>query len=299
MTKRANNVSGSSFSLRIKDEVTGHNPKDINRRQAVIAGVFCCQSAGDTGKPALEVRLPGKAGDYVSRLLSSEGIPHRKDGDDRIIVEDPAADEFLSLYGAFFAPGATGILAAARGFERYFLQGAFLSCGYFSDPYKSYRVEFHLKNKKAAETVEAMLRSEGFNPLSTVRKSVNVIYLKNGDAVSDLLAVIGADSCKLAFESIRTEKEVMGSVTRTVNCDSANTRRQAEAGAVRNELIKKLMNSDKAATLPGELLEAARVHMENPGLSIADLGKMMDPPLGKSGMNHRLARLLEIAKALD
>ena len=298
MGRRASNSAGSSFSLRIKDEVTGHIPRDINHRQAVIAGVFCSLSDGEEGKPASEARLIPRAADYVGRLLDSEGIAYVRD-DDRIVISEEQEEDFMSLYGAFFAEGAGGVLAGVQGFERYFLRGAFLACGYFSDPGKSYRVEFHLKNISAADTVAAMLASEGFNPLRTSRGAVKVVYLKNGDAVSDLLAVVGADSCKLYFESIRTEKELMGSVVRTVNCDSANTRRQAEAGAMRNELITRLMNSDKAASLPAELIEAARVHMDNPGLSIADLGKMMDPPLGKSGMNHRLSKLLEIAKALD
>lgn len=184
-------------------------------------------------------------------------------------------------------------------FRRYFLRGVFLECGYCSDPRKTYRIELHIKNPAASEIVTEILDKESLPYRTSVRDNTTVIYINNGDAVSDIMGMMGADGSRLKFENIRAERELYGSVNRTMNCDSGNTRRQAEAGAVRNELISKLMASDKARELPGELQEAARVHLENPGASIAELGKMMDPPIGKSGMNHRLTKLIEIAKGLD
>ena len=109
---------------------------------------------------------------------------------------------------------------------------------------------------------------------------------------------MGASTARLTFESIRAEREMNSGVNREVNCDSGNTGRQADAAARRGELIGKLMASPEAEKLPRSLYEAAVVHQQNPGASIAELGKMMNPPIGKSGMNHRLTRLLEIAESM-
>ena len=99
----------------------------------------------------------------------------------------------------------------------------------------------------------------------------------------------------MEFENIRAQKEVKGKVTREVNCDAGNTRRQAEAAVSRIELITKVMNSGLASKLSPELREAAKAQMEHPEASLAELGQMMDPPIGKSGMRHRLDKITEYA----
>jgi len=184
-------------------------------------------------------------------------------------------------------------------FRRYFLRGVFLECGYCSDPAKTYRIELHIKNPAACEIVMEILESEDIKAAASERNGTSVIYIRNGDSVSDFLGVIGAGKSRLDFENIRAEKEVYGSVNRTMNCDTANAGRQAEAGARRNEAFQKIKGSDEYKKLPQELRDALNIHLENPGASIAELGKMMDPPIGKSGMNHRLNKLLEIANGLD
>ena len=102
----------------------------------------------------------------------------------------------------------------------------------------------------------------------------------------------------MEFENVRAQKDVNSKVTRTVNCDEGNTKRQAEAAAQRNELITKVMESGLSGKLSPELREAAKAAMENPGASLADLGAMMDPPIGKSGMRHRLDKIAEFANSL-
>ena len=102
----------------------------------------------------------------------------------------------------------------------------------------------------------------------------------------------------MEFENIRAGKDINSKVIRAVNCDKGNTKRLAEAAAARNELITKVMESGMAGKLSPELREAAKAHMENPGASLAELGKMMDPPIGKSGMRHRLDKIAEFAKDL-
>ena len=181
---------------------------------------------------------------------------------------------------------------------RYFLRGAFLACGYMTDPKTAYRIELRPVNPEASEVITGIL--SGFDiPYTEARRGeVHAVYIRSGDGVSDLLGIIGASTARLNFENIRIEREVYSDINRAVNCDSGNTGRQAEAAVRRGELIGKLMASPEAEKLPKSLYEAAVVHQQNPGASIAELGAMMNPPIGKSGMNHRLTRLLEIAESM-
>lgn len=181
---------------------------------------------------------------------------------------------------------------------RLFLRGVFLSCGYITDPKDAYRIELRPVNPEAKDVITGILFGLDIAYKETKRDDVYIVYIRSGDGVSDFLGVIGASTARLQFESLRTEREVYSDINRAVNCDSGNTGRQADAAVRRGELIDKLMKSPEAEKLPKSLYEAAIVHQENPGASIAELGKMMNPPIGKSGMNHRLTRLLEIAESL-
>ena len=181
---------------------------------------------------------------------------------------------------------------------RYFLRGAFLVCGYVTDPKSAYRIELRPVNPEAAEVITGILTGFDISYTEAQRGDVHAIYIRNGDSVSDFLGIIGANTARLQFENIRIEREVYSDINRAVNCDSGNTGRQAEAAVRRGELIGKLMASPEAEKLPKSLYEAAIVHQQNPGASIAELGSLMNPPISKSGMNHRLSRLIEIAESM-
>lgn len=253
-----------SFSFEIKRELTGRPPRKNEASKAVMDGII--DSVG------VEARLPDLIVDYIEKLLQKDGV---------------------DLYGS------DGIEYVSSEFGRYYLRGVFLACGYASNPNKRHRIELHIKNEDAADTVEALLKRDELEFAKSTKGNTTVIYLRKADSVSDFLGIIGANTARLEMESIRTEKEVISNVMRSVNFDTANTTRQVEAGIHRNELVKKLMDSSDAQSLKPELKMAAEVILANPGSSISELGKLMDPPIGKSGMNHRIQKLLEIAKSLD
>lgn len=253
-----------SFSIEIKKELTMRPPRKDEAAKAVMDGII--DSAG------IEARLPDIIVDYIEKLLQRDGV---------------------DLYGS----GDLNYMNSPLG--RYYLRGVFLACGYASDPVKRYRIELHVRNEAVTAEISALLEREGLEFAISSKGTMTVFYLRKGDSVSDFLGVIGANSSRLKFENIRAEREVIGNVTRTMNFDSGNTKRQADAGALRNSLISKLMNSEEAQNLTPELKMAAEVNLANPGASISELGKLMDPPIGKSGMNHRIQKLLEIAKSLD
>ena len=181
---------------------------------------------------------------------------------------------------------------------RLFLRGVFLVCGYMTDPDTKYRIELRPQNEMAFDIITDILSSIDISWKDSKREDVHSIYIMNGDHVADFLGLIGANNARLNFENIRIKRELTSEANRLANCDNGNAGRLAEASAKREKLIAKLLASPEADSLPQSLYEAAVIHQQNPGASIAELGKMMNPPIGKSGMNHRLTRLIEIAENL-
>ena len=113
------------------------------------------------------------------------------------------------------------------------------------------------------------------------------------DEICDFLVILGAPNLMMELQNIRVQHDVNATVTRSVNLDNWTVKLQADASAKRTKQLEELLKSDKAARIPRELLEVAKVHIDNPGLSLTELGRLMDPPISKSGMNHRLKKLLD------
>ena len=270
----------TSFSVRIKQDITRSVPSDGKLRQAEITGLTAASSSFEI-KFILEIK------DHIVELLAKEGIEFRVSGNKIEIA--PAGRSLLSL----------NINMEDPSYAEYFVRGLFLSSGYCSDPNKGYRIEFHISRDETVMLLTGILGLWDITPVIKQREGFTALYFKAGDMVSDFLGHIGATGAMLDFENIRVSKDINNSVVRRVNCDAGNFKRQSDAGAARNALIKKLLDSDLRYKLTPDLLEAAKAHMDNPGASIAELGQMMDPPIGKSGMSHRLKKLVELAESLQ
>ena len=155
-----------------------------------------------------------------------------------------------------------------------------------------------MRRPEAADSIIRLLSGCGIRTGVVHRSGHDVIYLKDGQQIADFLLISGAHQCLLAFESLRVEKEMRNSVNRMVNCDSANTQRIADTAARQLELIRQLSLTRGLSQLQDDLRAAAEARLENPDLSLRELGESMQPPLGKSGMNHRLRRLEKAAAEL-
>lgn len=290
-----------SFSKNLRQELMHQIPKGLTERQALLAGIFCTDKPDKGLDLATSVEVAPNVSEYVLNLFSLlqfKANVRQLSSTVKISVAPESMEEFIGCFSMCFTDKSADILSSSEEFRRNFLKGAFIACGYCSDPHKSYRVELHIRNSKAVSLVIWMLHGNDIEPSVTVRDNISVIRFRSGDSVSTFFALIGASAAFLEFESIRVDKEIQGRVNRAVNCDSGNARRQADAGARRTALFTKLLASEVSASIPKELLKAAQVHIDNPGLSISELGALMDPPIGKSGMNHRLKKLEEIASEL-
>ena len=283
-----------SFSVRVKIETATNAVKKPVQRQTALCGLFLSQSS--VKGSAKVIKVPERMSELVIRLFEAENIRcSYKNG--KVILEDIYSSELWERCEELLSGFANGTLTVEDA--RRFLRGAFWGCGYCTDPSKSYRIEFVVKEPENATLISAALDVLSIKHVRAERKGSFALYFKNGDDVSDFLSYIGSPSAMMEFENIRAGKDVNSKVTRAVNCDEGNTKRQAEAAAHRNELITKVMESGLASKLAPELREAAKAHMENPGASLAELGAMMDPPIGKSGMRHRLDKIAEYANSLQ
>ncbi len=178
-----------------------------------------------------------------------------------------------------------------------YLRGAFLACGTIADPAKEYDLEFTMDHEQLAMDLKRLIGT--FDDLEgkiVERKGKYVVYMKRSEYISDMLALMGADSAVLAFENVRVDKDVMNKTVRLMNCDNANTDRTLDAAGKQIEAIHRIFDSGKAGVLSEKLYEVAALRLEHPDASLTDLGQMMDPPLKKAGINSRLQRILEAAK---
>lgn len=176
-----------------------------------------------------------------------------------------------------------------------FVRSLFLFSGSVSEPTSAYHMEFSIRHPAAAERIRARLDQLDIRTTMSRRIHQSVLYVQEGQNMADFLLLAGAHQSLLAFESLRVEKEMRNSVNRVVNCDSANTQRLANAAARQLDLIGSLSDQGLLDQLPADLKATAELRLLHPEFSLMELGAVIDPPLGKSGMNHRLKRLEQIA----
>lgn len=179
--------------------------------------------------------------------------------------------------------------------RRAYLRGAFLAGGSVGNPERSYHLEVVVPTWEVAERVATVMEKFDLLPRMVQRKGRPVVYLKEGEQIVRFLSVIGAHGALLEFENIRVFKDVRNSINRLVNCETANLGKTVEAAIRQVEKIKYLQQAIGLERLPPALREVARLRLQNPEMSLKELGQQLTPKLGKSGVNHRLRRLEALA----
>lgn len=177
-----------------------------------------------------------------------------------------------------------------------FLRGAFLSGGSVTDPHKRYHMEFATSHLQAGREVEALLRDMGFEPKNVMRQGSLVTYFKSSDHIEDILTLLGAPGRALEIMSTRIEKEMRNTVNRRVNCDAANLDKAVLASREQVEAFTALTESGAINELPVKLQEVAVARLLQPELTLSELAATFDPPLTKSCLNHRIRKLMELAR---
>lgn len=182
--------------------------------------------------------------------------------------------------------------------QRAFLRGAFLSVGSMSDPAKGYHLEFDCVDGAKAAQLRELMKVFGIESRIIRRKKYHVVYLKEGEGIVDLLNVCEATVSLMNMENLRILKEMRNSVNRRVNCETANIAKTVNAAARQVEDIEYIRIHYGFQNLPDNLREMAEIRLEYPDVPLKELGEYFEPVLGKSGVNHRLRRLSELAEKI-
>lgn len=180
-----------------------------------------------------------------------------------------------------------------------FIKGVFICCGSITNPEKRYHLEFVIQNFKFSNYLVNLLNYYGFGSKLIRRKYSYVVYIKESDKICELLNVLGANDGVLDFESIRVSKEYSNNKNRIKNCIEANEDKLIIASVNQVRYILFVDSKLGINKLPKKLREIAKLRLENKEMSLKDLGMLLDPPLGKSGVLHRLKKIEKIAKELD
>ena len=178
-----------------------------------------------------------------------------------------------------------------------FLRGAFLAGGSVTDPRKGYHLELTTSHLSVGREMLALMREMGLEPKAAQRKGNSVVYFKQSDRIEDLLTSIGAPLSAMEVMNAKLEKDLRGSVNRRVNCDAANLDKAVEAAMTQVESIRRLEDQGRLALLPEKLQETASLRLAHPEDTLSQLAQRYDPPITKSALNHRLRKLVELAKA--
>ena len=295
-----------SFSSNVKQELCR---QPINRRQDAVAeayGVLLYCNIFTTG----EIRLTTESRDFADRLprlfkkAFSFGFDREPEADStgKLQFQIDSAQKLRRIFAAFELPemGSVtlhvnyGILEEDE--ERLaFLRGAFLAGGSVTDPAKRYHLELATSHYKVSRETSALLAELGFSPKETARTGNSVLYFKQSDNIEDFLTAIGAPVCAMGVMEAKVEKDLRNGVNRRVNCETANLTKVVDASMEQVAAIKKLRQRGVLAGLSPKLRETAELRLSNPEATLQELSEMLDPPVSKSAMNHRMRKLIALA----
>lgn len=223
----------------------------------------------------------------------------------RLVIAEADAAPLLRELELIDNPGLLGVRQApGDGITHFacckkaFVRGAFLLCGQVSSPEKRYHIEIAAPTGAFARRAAACMEYFGLNPRVTGRRGKSVVYLKEAEAIADMLTLMGAGAAVLAMENIRVRKQVSNHVNRQLNFDQSNINRSVDAAEAQIRDIRYIDRELGLDKLPKSLREMAYARANNPETPLAGLGELLEPPIGKSGVNARLRRLADIADKL-
>ena len=175
------------------------------------------------------------------------------------------------------------------------VRGVFMGSGSINDPNKKYHLEISFKEEENLNNIIDILKILDINTKKLTIKNKKSLYIKEGEEISKFLALIGATKAMMTFEDIRVQKEMRGKINRIVNCETANLNKTINASIEQIAAIKKLKENGSFNKLNDNLKEIAKLRLENPDMALSELGKKLEKPLGKSGVNYRLKKIVELA----
>ncbi len=181
---------------------------------------------------------------------------------------------------------------------RALLRGAFLACGAVTDPQRDYHLEFSVPYLNLSRDLTGLLAEMGIRTKSVTRNGSHVIYIKESERIEDCLTFLGAQRAALEMMNVKMVKSIRNDTNRRFNCENANIDKTVAAAGDQLAALRRIESQCGLAALPEGLQVLAELRLANPDMSLRDLGEAMDPPLSRSGVNHRMQKILAFAAAL-
>ena len=299
-----------SFSTEAKKEIAALMPDKLCCRTAQIYGMLECAHAFSAAEISLQTEQEEIADLYdrmVSRICSvprpQRTTLRRRTTLWQSTIPDAALRRQVLEHFGHSDRDVTLRLTRANldcdACARAYLRGAFLVCGAVTDPEKDYHLEFATPRYHLSRDLLALFREVNFPAKIVTRGGNYVVYIKGSEAIEDCLTYLGATKAALEMMGVKMVKSIRNDTNRRINCESANIDKTVQAAVAQVEAVRRIERICGLSALPEELQEVARLRLENPDLSLRDLGALLDPPMTRSGINHRLQRILKFAADLE
>ncbi len=241
--------------------------------------------------------------DYISQLFYLPEI-ESNEKKDKYIIKINNQTNIQHLHKHFFHNGNKKIFINLKNMKNTccmcsFLKGLFVACGYITDPKKYYRLEFNVHYRELGENILKVINNVDELDITarlSKRKNSHIIYIKDNNQICDILAYLGARNSAMQFIQNNMLKDVRNYVNRTTNFEAANICKTATAAAKQIKAINIIKNKKGLSFLNDDLRELAQLRLDNPQLSLSELNKKLKKPLSKSGLTHRLNKLIAISK---
>ena len=295
-----------SFSYNVKDEIltriNSHDKADV-----CLMGILTFCNQLDDKEIVFLTEHKGTADFFVSnaaRICGDETAVRvsemgKKDSATLYRLEVDLAENRMKLLNYFRMDSSRRLTPDDLPKQKYYPQliaGIFLSCGSVNNPEKKYHMEFVMPDIRLCNDF-GLLLIENYDILAkqTERKNSQIVYIKESENIIDLLTIMGATNSSLELMNVKIMKDLRNKINRAVNCDNANIEKTLKAAEKQLNDIELIDETLGLESLPETLSEIARLRYENPDISLKDLGQMIKPPISRSGVNHRLVRLAEVA----
>ena len=292
-----------SFSSDIKRALAGTLPESPCCRAALLYGLLECGRAFSALDISLQTEHPAVA-DLTETLFSEQcRVPLAREQGRFVILSVDGAHRAVVLHRFGHREDDVSIRLNRGNFDcegctAAYLRGVFLACGAVSDPNADYHLELNVPSYTLSRDVQLLLTEEGLPPKCLRRKGDYVLYYKDSGQIEDFLTLIGATSASLEMMNVKIIKNIRNSVNRMNNCENANLDKSIEAGARQAEAIRRIERHGGLRQLPEDLRPLAQLRRDNPDLSLRELGQVLEPPLSRSGVCHRLTRICRFADNL-
>lgn len=295
-----------SFASDLKDELCKEVPEEESALHALLYGFLLFSYKFRADEISFSVLHEPTARLFAEALMTHCGVPAKITFKERVrgtlykVCIEKASERRKVMDAFYHVPGEPHLRINRANIEneedvRYFLRGAYLVCGSLTNPEKDYHCEFDVSYMNLCKDLSALIGEVLAQPKSTIRRGSYMVYYKESENIEDLLTYIVAPMSAVELMNIKIIKDIKNRVNRRMNCDNANLDKTLNASFQQVQDIKYIFDVKGNTFLSEELRTVAEIRLENPDMSLRELGESVEPPLSRSGVNHRLKRIGEIA----